>query len=191
MDIEKSKDTNETQYAPLRYHETLDAFSDVIEEHYFECEIDVYRTAVSNPPSEFDITPRRRRNAGEQGLELPFSYTQEEIDMMDDDTKKIEIGRDAISVHKTELKEIKEAKRAAVDFGKKHSKEEFEDYKYNQRGTYVMKLHITPDKALVSKKFHSSTGHGNILLREGVTIDDILDKEYEIKPFKYEDDDKQ
>lgn len=191
MDKEKKTEIEETQRAPLRYHETLDAFTDVIEEHYYECEMDVFRTAVTNPPTEFDITPRRRRNAGEQGQELPFVYTEEEIDLMDKDDKKSEVGHDALSVHKTEAKEIKEAKRSAADFGKKHSAEETEDYKYNQRGAYVMKLHITPDTALVSKNFHRSTGHGNILLREGVTIEDILDKNYELKPFKYDEDDKQ
>ena len=191
MDNENKTEIEETQRTPLRYHETLDAFSDVIEEYYYGREIDVYRTAVTNPPTEFDITPKRRRNAGEQGQELPFVYTQEEIDLMDKEDKKIEVGRDALSVHKTELKEIKEAKRSAVDFGKKHTVEETENYKYNQRGAYVMKLHITPDKALVSKKFHSGTGHGNILLREGITIEDIWDKSYELKPFKYDEDDKQ
>lgn len=188
MDIE-NKDKNVTQRAPLRYHETLDNFSDIIEEHFYECEVDVYRTSVSNPPSDFDITPRRRRNAGEQGQELPFAYTQEEIGLMDYDMKKAEVGQDAISVHKTEQNEIKEAKRSAAKFEKKHSPEETEYYKYHQRGAFVMKLHITPDKALVSKKFHRTTGHGNILLREGVTIEDLLDKSYEIKPFKYEEDD--
>ena len=73
--------------------------------------MDVYRTAVTNPPTEFDITPRRRRNASEQGKELPFVYTQEEIDLMDKDDKAIEVGHDAVSVHNTEEKAIKEAKR--------------------------------------------------------------------------------
>ena len=191
MDNENKTEIEGTQRAPLRYHETLDAFSDVIEEHYYECEMDVFRTAVTNPPTEFDITPKRRRKEGEQGQELPFVYKQEEIDLMDKDDKKDEVGRDALSVHKTEAKEIKEAKRSAASFRKKHTAEETEDYKYNQRGAYVMKLHISPDKALVSKKFHSGTGHGNILLREGVTIEDIVDKSYELKPFKYDEDDKQ
>lgn len=175
------------QKAPLRYHETLDAFSDVISMHYYECEIDVYRTTVNNPPTEFDITPRRRRFESTQGQVLPFTYTQEEIDLMNEEEKKKEIGHDAISVHLSEEKEIKEAKRAVVSFGKKHTAEETEDYKYNQRGTYVMKLHVTPDKALVSKKFHS--GHGNLLLREGVTVKDLLDKDYVIKEFQYDDND--
>lgn len=190
MDNDNKTEIEETP-PPLRYHETLDVFNDVIEEYYYRCEMDVYRTAVTDPPTEYDITPKRRRNSGEQGQELPFVYTQEEIDLMDKDEKKNEVGRDALSVHKSEKKEIKEAKRAAAAFSKKHTAEETEDYKINQRGAYVMKLHISPEKALVSKKFHSGTGHGNILLREGVTIEDILDKSYKLKPFKYDEDDKQ
>ena len=177
------------QKAPLRYHETLDMFSDVIAEHYYECEIDVYRTAVNNPPTDFDITPTRRRFTGTQGPVLPFTYTQEEIDSMEYDEKKAEIGHNAVSVHKSEEKAIKEAKRFAVSFAKTHTEEETKAYKYEQRGAFVIKLHITPDKALVSKKFHKTTGHGGLLLREGVTVEDLLDKEYEIKEFKYDDDD--
>lgn len=191
MDIDNTNHTQEEalQMQPLRYHETLDAFSDVIEEHYYECEIDVFRTAVNNPPTEFDITPLRRRDTGTQGPELPFVYTQEEIDMMGSADKKAEVGHDAVSVHQTEEKAIKAAKHSAASFAKKHTEEETDAYKYEQRGTYVMKLHVTPDLALVSKKFHKTTGHGGLLLREGVKIKDILDKEYEIKEFKYDDDD--
>lgn len=176
------------QRAPLKYHEVLDPFLDVIDEFYYECDIEVYRTAVNNPPTEFDITPKIHRFEGTQGKELPFAYTQEDIDSMEVEEKRIEVGHHAISVHKTEAKEIKEARRSAVSFEKNHSEEETEDYKYNQRGTYVMKLHITPDKALVSRTFHSSTGHANVLLREGVKIEDLLVEEYEIKEFKYDDD---
>ena len=177
------------QKAPLRYHETLDVFSDVIAEHYYECEMDVYRTVVNNPPTEFDITPARRRFANTQGPELPFVYTEDEVEMMEPEEKKAEVGHDAVSVHISDKKSIKEAKRFAASFAKKHTEEETRAYKYEQRGQYVARLHVTPDKALVSKQFHKTTGHGGLLLREGVTIDDLVDKNYEIKEFKYEDDD--
>ena len=96
MEIDNTNHTQEDdlQKQPLRYHETLDAFSDVIEEHYYECEIDVFRTAVNNPPTEFDITPLRRRDAGTYGPELPFVYTQEEVAMMDSADKYAEVGHD-------------------------------------------------------------------------------------------------
>ena len=55
----------------------------------------------------------------------------------------------------------------------------------------MIRLHVTPDKALTSKTFHRTTGHGGLLLREGVGIEDLLDKKYEIKEFKYDDDDEQ
>ena len=187
MDVEKKIET--PQRAPLRYHETLDAFSDVIAEHYYECDMYVYRTVVTNPPTEFDIIPARRRFANTQGPELPFVYTEDEVEMMDPEEKKVEVGHDAVSVHNTDKKAIKEAKRSAVSFSKKHTEEETEVYKYEQRGKYVARLHVTPDKALVSKQFHRTTGHGGLLLREGVSIDDLVDKDYEIKEFKYEDDD--
>ena len=41
MDIE-NKDKNVTQRAPLRYHETLDNFSDIIEEHFLKDFIEDY-----------------------------------------------------------------------------------------------------------------------------------------------------
>ena len=56
MDVENNKET--PLIKPLRYHETLDAFCDVIAEHYYECEIDVYRTAVCNPPTDF-VSPQQ------------------------------------------------------------------------------------------------------------------------------------
>ena len=190
MDVEKKKET--PQRARLRYHETLDAFSDVIAEHYYECEMYVYRTVVTNPPTEFDITPARRRFANTQGPELPFVYSQEDIDIMEREEKKAEVGHDAVSVHNTDAKAIKEARRSAASFSKKHTEEETEAYKYEQRGKYVARLHVTPDKALVSRQFHRTTGHGGLLLREGASIDDLVDKDYEIKEFTYdEDDDKQ
>ena len=187
--MDDPKKIEASQKAPLRYHETLDVFSDVIAEHYYECEMDVYRTVVSNPPTEFDITPTRRRSRNTQGPELPFEYSQDEVNMMASEEKKAEVGHDAVSVHNTEIKAIKEARRSAASFSKKHTIEETEAYKYEQRGQYVAKLHVTPDKALISKQFHKTTGHGGLLLREGVTIDDLVDKNYEIKVFKYEDDD--
>lgn len=190
MDVDNNKETPSKK--PLRYHETLNAFCDVIAEYYYECEIDVYRTAVCNPPTDFDITPTRRRHIGTQGSELPFIYTQEEVDLMNDDEKKVEVGHDAVSVHCTEEKAIMEARRAAASFAKTHTEEETTAYKNKQRGIFLVKLHVTPEHALVSKKFHKSTGHGGLLLREGVTINDILDKDYEIKEFKYdENEDKQ
>ena len=139
---------------------------------------------MNNPPAEFDITPARRRFEGEQGLGLPFTYTEEELDLMTESDKKKEVGHDAISVHDTEEREIKEARRAETSFPKKHTPEEAIAHQETARGRYVMKLHITPETGLISRTFHN--GHGNVLLREGVKIEDILAKDYEIKEFKYD-----
>ena len=173
---------------PLRYHETIEPFMDVVGQYFFEEDLYVYRTVVNNPPSEYDITPQRRRNHDSQGPILTFQYTKEDVEEMTEKEIKEEIGHNAISVHQTEDMEIKEAKRAYKSFSKKHTAEESEAYKF-RRGTYVARFHITKDNALISK-FDNGKKHANVLLREGVTVEDLIDKTYPIKPFSYEDEDK-
>lgn len=171
--------------APLRYMDKLTLFQGVIAEKYHTGDVLVYRTTPNCPPNETDLLPRHRLLALEQGKEYKFEYSAEDVAEMEDDERDREVSIEAVSVHQTEEWEIFEAKRRYKAILKDKGKEEAEAYKI-KRGCYVMQLHIKEEYGLISD-FHRSTKHANVLLRENVTLDDLIDPSYELKKFSYDD----
>jgi hypothetical protein len=55
----------------------------------------------------------------------------------------------------------------------------------NQKGGYIVKLNITKDKALMDKT--QDNGHTQILLREGVHIQNLVDKSFTPVKIKLDD----
>ena len=175
----------ESIQAPLRYMDKLTLFLDIIAEKYHTSDLLVYRTTPNSLPNETDLLPRHRLLALEQGREYKFEYTAEDVAEMEKDEREKEVSKEAVSVHKTESKEILEAKRQYKAILKSQGKDEAEAYKI-KRGCYVMRLHIKEEYGLISD-FHQSTKHANVLLRENVTLDDLIDQSYELKKFSYDD----
>lgn len=168
----------------FKYDDLLGKVPHVVDKYYSEMDIYVYRTAVNNPPTDFDITPNRRRTEGTQGKAFEFQYTEEDLAFFTEKELKIEIGHDGVSVHQTLEKAISEAKRYVTGYAKKHTQEEVDYYKYHQRGVNVMRLHLVPSLGVISG--FDKNRHANILLYEGVKIEDLWDPSFEIVTFNYD-----
>lgn len=166
-----------TTKGELRYHEALDPFRDTVGKYYFEATVDVYRTVSSIPPVEEDFIPQKYRSQIKGISEEVITYTPEEIAELDEEDKREEVGHNALSVHKTASKSIKAAKRTYANVRDRFSPERAEQYK-EERGKYVVRLRITPENGLLSK-FHSGTGHANLLLRQNVNPLKLVDPDFE------------
>lgn len=178
-----SDKNNSGSYSPLRYHELLDAFQETIDTHYSEQTIDVYRTAMTNPPTDADLVPQRYRHADAENIkELLIEYTEEDIAELSEQEKKDEVSSNAISVNTTLEKSLSSVKRTFRTVMKNHP-ESVADFKKN-RGSYVVRFHVTPEIGVISRP---KNGHQNLLLREGVKISDVWDTDFEPYSFKYDD----
>ncbi|MBD5232879.1 MAG: hypothetical protein HDS65_01740 [Bacteroidales bacterium] len=166
----------------LRYHETLDAFRDTIATYYSEKTIDVYRTVRTNPPTDADLIPQRYLNEDlEEFNELLIEYSEEEVAEMTDEEKRSEVSSNAISVNNTAEKCISSAIRTYRTVTTNHP-ERAEKFK-KQRGPFVARLSLKPQHGLISK---AKNGHRNFLLREGVKMNDIWDRSFDILEFDYD-----
>ena len=171
----------------LRYSDVLSQFGDVIgKEFKFDFdEMYVYRTSLTTPPTDIDTLPKHRRDELTMGKPYEFEYTPEEIAEMDYEEKKGLVTKEGMSVHQTLSKAISEAKRAYRKQKERLGEEAGERF-IVERGSFIMRLRINNKVGLISD-FHRTTKHANVLLKEGVTIEDILDKEFEIVEFSYKE----
>lgn len=169
----------------LRYSEVLSQFEDVVgKEFMFDFgDIFVYRTAVTNPPTDFDTMPNHRKEELESGIPYEFQFNPEDVAEMEYQEKKDQVTKEAMSVHETEVLVKSEAIKYYERVKAKYGEEAAELYVL-KRGRYIMRLHITPEVAAISG-FSKKTGHANVLLKRGITIKDILDTDYGITEFSY------
>lgn len=192
MDIEKEENmAQEREDAVLlsdfRYSEVLCNFKDVVAAE-FKYDFDdqyVFRTVVNNPPSDLDTLPKHRREELQSGIPYEFRFTEEEIAEMAYEDKKEQVTKEAMSVHQTFAK----AKSEAIRAYRKH-KEKFGDEAAQrfiaERGCFIARLCITKDNGLITD-FHRTTKHANVLLKNGVSMNDILDSSFEIIKFSYDE----
>lgn len=180
--VNMPKDSPVNDKAPLRYHKKLDAFAEIIEANYYERSIQVYRTVKTNPPTDADLIPQRYEGLSFFEIdELLIEYTEEDLAEFSDAEKREEVSKDAISVNTTSAQCIKSA-LSTYESVKRNHPENSEIFKKN-RGNYVARLNINPEHGLITRP---KSGHMNCLLREGVKIEDVLDKTYEIVQFDYD-----
>ncbi len=169
---------------PLRYHETLDAFKDTVSRHYSEKDAYVFRTVMSDPPTDRDLTPRKFRDLEPADVqELLIEYTEEEVAELSEKEILEEVGHNALSVNSTPEKCRKEAIRAYRGVKKKYSSEIADDFK-KSRGPVIAKFHITPESGVISD--FNKNGHANYLVREGVTITDVWVSDYPLEEIDYD-----
>ena len=174
----------------LRYEAELRPFAETIETYYSSKSVHVYRTVVNKPARDIDFTPQLYQNRQGMGTQLPAILSEETVASLSENERKEYVSARAISVHLTEEKSKQEAIRQYRSIKKKHSVHEAEEYAERKRGKYIVKLTLSPSNALVSA-FHRSTSHANVLLKEGVVFEELIDKEFGYKEFSYhEDDDK-
>ena len=179
-------DGNKTldQSAPLRYHEKLDVFHDTVTTYYSEREADVYRTVMTNPPTDADLVPQRYRHKTSREInEMLIVYSEEDVAELTNEEKRDEVSGDAISVNTTPEKCRTSALRTYRTVKRKYPAPIPDEFKAN-RGPYIVRLKIRPEHGILSKP---NKGHMNFLPREGVHIDDIWDKSYTPEKFDYDD----
>lgn len=164
------------------YNEELLIAQDVIDKYYSEYEhVIAYRTFITNPPTKKDITPQIHRRQPDIDLNL----SEEDYNGLTEKERKEYVSKRAISVHNTEEKEIKEAKRVYKQIKGKYGEDTAETYIQEQRGTLIGRIIITPEIGVFSgfKK-----GHGNLILRKDINIEEIYDHEFGLKSYNYKDD---
>ncbi len=168
----------------LRYEAELNPFMDFIEANYSESSLCVFRSTLSDPPTEKDSTPQSKRSETERGEELELTLTKEDVEGMTDDEKKLYVGSLAISVFRSEEKAQKNVFDMVKHIAKNFSPDEALAYLQDKRGPYIVKLQLSPDVGLLENRFNKK-GHANLLLYEGV---DISEQIIEIlPPIKFED----
>lgn len=172
------------QPAPLRYHDKLALFHDTISTYYSERMVDVYRTVMTNPPTDDDLVPQRYRHKSSTEInEMLIEYTEEDVAELSDKEKRDEVSGDAISVNTSPEKCRASALNTYRTVKRKYPAPIPDEFKAN-RGPFVIRLNIRPEYGILSKP---KKGHINLLLREGVHIEDIWDKNYIPQKFEYDD----
>lgn len=190
MDIEREENMAQERedtvlLSDFRYSEVLCKFQDVVDAE-FKFNFDdqyVFRTVVNNPPDDKDTLPKHRRQELESGMPYEFQFSEEEIAEMSYKNKKDQVTREAMSVHKS----LEKAKSEAIRAYRKQ-KERFGDEAAQrfivERGCYIARLCITKETGIMTD-FHRTTKHANVLLKNGVSMNDILDPSFEIVKFSY------
>ena len=153
----------------FRFHEQLIIAKKDIENFYKPAENKVYRTFISNPPTEIDFTPQLFRDEEDGTIDLALS--QEEYDKLPGGKRKHYIAERGLSVNETEERAIEAAKSSFKNVEKKHGTEDAEVYMEEQRGVYVGEIRWKPGQALISKT--GKDGHFTVLLNQDVNWEDI------------------
>lgn len=145
----------------------------------------VYRTIQDIPPNSEDNCPVVLRESN-VGRRIPRIYTQEEVDRMSPEKQLRELGKFGLSVN--------DSPKAAIDSclstyqrlkDKGASPDDLETYKKN-RGMLVGRFKFSSDCGVLTDFINN---HANIFLFEGVSLEDIRDKDFSPLTIIYPSDD--
>lgn len=171
LKYQKNEVQNELQHSEYFYQ-----FEEVIEKRFFQNEeMTLYRTCQSVPCSEDDKQARIfwMKNGQEPVVQV---YSEEELEMMDDDTKYHLVTKGALSFNTSPEAAIASAK--AQDEKLKHErggKKKSATYRA-KRGYNVSKFDFPAGIGLVSETKYE---HLNLITYRGVDIEDYRDKDFE------------
>lgn len=171
----------------LRYHKELDKVSDVIEKYYSEVDTYAYRTVITIPPAELDMMPQKFRPKEYNPARVRSEVTKEFLDKKGESYKKRYVAEHALSVNKTEEDCLEALRKSYRNVKERAGKDEADEYMQQKRGCYIAKIHITPQTGLMEE--FDDKGHANLLLYEGVTIEELYDMDYNYRKADYEEDD--
>lgn len=163
----------------LKYGEELHPFMEVIDAIYVETSEDdiVFRSTLTDPPTLKDSTPQSKRENDEGFEEEAIILTEEEVVCLTEKEKKDFVGDRAISVFKSREKCLKDIRAIVNYIADKYSSEEAEAYLNEKRGPFMVKLKLSEEVGLIERKFNKK-GHKNVLLNEGVVINDYVIETY-------------
>lgn len=154
----------------FRFHEELVVAKREIAELYHPVvNMKVYRTCVTNPPSEIDITPKSYRNR-EEDAAIRGGLSQEEFDALNR-KKKIEYLSDrSLSVNDSRERAEASGRHSYQTMVKKFDEETAEIFMKEERGTYIGGFILKQGQALMTGFVN---GHADVILDEGVRPEDL------------------
>ena len=142
----------------------------------------VYRTFVTKPPSEIDVTALAYRHR-EEKTELKGGLGQEEYDTLDRKKKIDYISDRSLSVNNSREKAEFSGRKSYQSVAKRYDEESAEIFMVNERGIYVGGIILKPGQAIMTK---FKKGHADVILNEGVKADDLEIFE-EITKYEYKE----
>lgn len=145
-------------------------------------DIKVYRTFVTNPPSEIDITALVYRNRDED-TEVKGGLSQEVYDAKTKKQKKDYISDRSLSVNDCHQKAVDSGKKSYKTVAKKYGEEYAKMFMEDERGTYVGGIILKAGQAIMTD---FKKGHADVILNEGVKAEDLEIFE-ELTKYEYKD----
>lgn len=175
--MKESENKNIRNSKRFACEEQIGCFRDVITNNFNEVdEVWVYRSCQTLPLSEDDQLPRPIRQDKRNDNRISHKLTEEEVASLSDKEKLKIVGHYALSVNES----AEHCKNAAIAqyqrLVKKGKRREELDSYVAERGEYVGLLKITPDVGMLSG--FNEYGHANLLLYEGVNLEEYRDKNY-------------
>ena len=155
----------------FRFQEELIVAKQEIDELYHPVLEDtkVYRTFVTAPPSELDITARAYRNR-EENAEVRSGLVQEKYNSLKRKQKIEYISERSLSVNDSRQASEDSGRRTYKSVAKKYGDEYAEMFMENERGTYVGGIILKAGQAMMTD---FKNGHAEVILNEGVKVDDL------------------
>lgn len=167
----------------FRFHEELIVAKREIAKLYHPADnVKVYRTFVTNPPSEIDTTARAYRNR-EEGAFVSGGLSQEAYDALKKGKKKEYISERSLSVNDSYEAAEASGKKTYQGLVAKFDEEYAEAFMENERGTYVGGVILREGQAIMTE---FKNGHAEVILNEDVCPEDLEIFE-ELTKYEYKD----
>ena len=169
--------------AAFRFQEELlVAKREIVELYHPVIDVKVYRTCVTNPPSEIDITAKSYRNR-EEDASVSGGMSQKDYDALKR-KKKIEyLSERSLSVNDSREKAELSGKHSYRTMVKKFDEETAEIFMKEERGTFIGGFILRQGQAFMTDFVK---GHADVILNEGVKPEDLEIFE-ELTEYDYKD----
>ena len=167
----------------FRFHEELSVAKREIAELYHPAvNVKVYRTCVTNPPSEIDITAKSYRNR-EKDAVVSGGMSQENYDALTKKKKKEYLSERSLSVNDSRERAEASGRQSYQTMVKKFDEEAAEIFMKEERGTFIGGFILRQGQAIMTEFVK---GHADAILNEGVRVEDLEIFE-ELTKYDYKD----
>ncbi len=167
----------------FRFHEELlVAKREIAELYHPAVDVKVYRTCVTNPPSEKDVTAKSYRNREEDAV-VSGGMSQEEYDALKKNKKKEYLSERSLSVNDSRERAETSGKQSYQTMLKKFDEETADIFMQKERGTFIGGFILREGQAIMTDFVK---GHADVILNEGVGVEDLEIFE-ELTKYDYKD----
>lgn len=142
----------------------------------------VYRTFVTNPPSDIDVTAKAYRDRDE-GAALNGGLSQEAYNALNKKKKREYISEHSLSVNDSHQAAELSGKKSYQSVAKSVGEEYAEMFMENVRGAYIGGIVLRAGQAIMTD---FKKGHADVILNEGVKAEDLVIFE-ELTKYEYKD----